>query len=560
MIKKIITAIFLILITSLLTEKYISLQSHTLASQQSWYSYKKLSNSYFLGFMGADDFLFERQSLAGEKLNLGVWFGYQDILYKSPLKDFKTYQLDFRLDNEKSYLWTYLNCDNSKCWALRTSAHPEYPSGLYLILNSGEFTESIPLPQIYTVGRHQLMIHAHKSESEIFIDSKLVKKFSYSLPITPLRFMSSFNPSTIYSISSIDKNNISTQLDFNTDLSFKRLFFIFSLFLTASLFVLYIKKNHSQKWSILFMYQLTILILISFFYIFDYVYWAHHYSNGRNNPERNINSDIALVFENLRKKIFINVNELENQNKFLHEKIWFKPFQDLQQKDMGIGINDFQIIDSDKGTKFKKNIDDEILRLQRQPVIKLGFVGGSQTWGTGATSLNKTWPAQIVADLSKKTHRKVVAINFSICGGVLYNFNERSGLISKFKPDLLIVNFGANDIKTPDQHFRYQLKKFDNILTENKINTLYSIEALSHEDQSPETPKSELIRNFLALQNKDVQSLHNYFKSPDVFDSGHLWHDQLHFTDFGHTQATHFFTNTPAYLDLLQKIKKSTSK
>lgn len=146
MLKKITVLLILLLFSSYFIEKYISIQSNTLASHKSWYLFKKSDGPYFKGLMGVDGFFFERQSLANEKLNLGVWFGYHDVLYKSPLTEFESYKVNIKLESNQSYLWTYLNCDNEKCLAFRSSAHAEYPSGLYVIKNNGNFFQTLNCP------------------------------------------------------------------------------------------------------------------------------------------------------------------------------------------------------------------------------------------------------------------------------------------------------------------------------------------------------------------------------------------------------------------------------
>lgn len=560
MIKKLTAVLILCVLTAFVTEKLISIQSNTLASQQSWYSLKKLTNSYFLGFMGADDFLFERQSLAGQKLNLGVWFGYQDVLYKKPLPDFKEYEVNFNLETEKSYLLIYLNCDREKCWAFRASANPEYPTALFLIANSGEFLRKIELGSAASIGtgRHNFKVKHLQQNFELYLNDVPYSKFEYAFEYKPIRFMGGFHPVSVSEIKYSDVGGKIHELNFKSPFSLKVfLICLLALFLLTTTALFVFKRSH-QKWNAGLAFILTILCLNGMFYVFDNYYWSHLYLTEKPNPTQEGSAKWISALEKFRKNTFVSQAAVHAQDLFLHQSIWFEPYQALQQKDLGIGINDFQIIDVNGNTTFKKDINEDIEKINQSNYLKVAFVGGSQSWGTGATRLNKTWAALVIKNLATKTNRKVVGINFSICGGVLYNFIQRADLINKLKPDLFIFNFGANDLPTPDLHFKFQLKELSQKINLKQMNVLFSIEAVSHEDSVNPTPKADLITQFAAKNQLQLVSLHDYFKSPAVVDSGNMWHDQLHFTDFGHIQTSRFFTNTEAYKKLLGNLNKST--
>lgn len=286
---------------------------------------------------------------------------------------------------------------------------------------------------------------------------------------------------------------------------------------------------------------------------FDNYYWSNLYISERVNPAYNKKIDFILSLEKHRKNKFIKEDDVIKQKQFLDLPIWFEPFRIMQQSDLEAEINDFQIIDASGNASFKKNIEDDVLKYNKEKYLKIAFIGGSQTWGAGATGINNTFVSLIIKDLAHKTKHKVVGINFSICGGVLYNFLERSDLILKFKPDLFIVNFGANDGETIDSHFEHQMKEFIDKIKQEKINMLFSIEALSHEYIANEPPKAEIIREFALKHNINLVSLHNHLSLPKIRDSGLLWHDQVHFTDFGHILASQFFINTESYKNLTSK-------
>lgn len=552
MIKKIIGLLILILFSSYFIEKYISIQSNTLASHESWYSFKKPYKPYLSGIMGSYDFLFERQSLADEKLNLGVWFGYQDVLYKNPLSDFESYKINFNLESNQSYLWVYLNCSNEKCLAFRSSAYADYPSGFYLIKHNGEILQHLATGPLYTPGQHQIKITKKTDLNrayQLFVDNILIQDLEYNLPFTLVRFRGGYHPVAVQNIEIIDLQKKSTNIDFKSDFNINRFFAALIILMLLSIVIFFIQK----EWNSLYLCNMVLAFLAVIVFSFDNYYWSNLYATGRVDPTYEKKPNFIVSLEKYRKNLFVNKDAVFRQKDFLNLPIWFEPFQTIQQMDLKMGVRDFQIIDKYGNTKFIKSIDEEIIKYNTEKYLKIAFIGGSQTWGAGATGIGNTFGSLIIKDLTRKTKRKVVGINFAMCGGVLYDFIERADLISKFRPDLLIVNFGANDSPTIDSDFRHQMKEFIDKIKQKKINTLFSIEALSHEYTDHEPKKARIIREFASQHNINIVSLHNYISSSQVRDSGLLWNDLIHYTDFGHMLASQFFINTDSYKNLTSK-------
>ena len=231
------------------------------------------------------------------------------------------------------------------------------------------------------------------------------------------------------------------------------------------------------------------------------------------------------------------------------KKIFHVPSDEVKRP-ADIKIDDLQIIDRNGNVTAARSIDSA---LADSKVLKIAIAGGSQSWGGGASSLSATWGARFVKALAQKTGRDVVGVNFSICGGKLFNFMQRNDLILKFKPDLLIVNFGFNDEITPDSYFESQMNEFLEKLAAAKLNVLFSIEALSIEHSPGETVKAPLIRSLASNRNFETVSLHEHLAKAEMRNSGLLWQDHVHFTDYGQVQTAKFFINT-------ETVKKLTSK
>lgn len=548
-------AFILLLISSYFFEKILSIQNNTLASRQSWHSYKKVGGPHLVGLPGRDDFFIERQALAGENLNLGVWFGYNDILYKEPLSDLENFNVQFVLNSDASYLWVYLNCDTESCLAFRSSAHPAFPTGLYKIKNTGELLQTLAPGPLLTRGSHQLKISKKEDAQEamysLFIDNTFVQDVEYKLPFNPLRLRGGEKPTTVTSINFTDLQKKTHRVDFKAPFSFNRFFILLSILFLLSLAVFY-----KKAWNYVFLFNLLILLFSFMLFSFDNYYWSRLYVTGRHDPINEKNHSFVISLEKIRKILTENHEDVFAQENFFNTRSWFVPLEKQRAKKRWLfDFKDYILFDPAVGaTTFNEDITPNILDYNKKNYLKIAFIGGSQTWGAGATRPETTWASLVVKDLAKNTRRQVVGINFAICGGVLADFIPRADLLVALKPDLLIINFGSNDHSTDVEVFKLQFQNLINKLLSAKINVLVSIEAISYEHNPKGSPhKGEVLLELAQKYNLELVSLHNYFSSTNIRDSGLMWQDLVHFTDFGQAQAAKFFINTSAYKKLIQK-------
>ena len=480
------------------------------------------------GLMGVEEYFSDRHALLGERLNLGAWFGYQDVQYREGIDDFETMAVRVELDPD-SYLWVYLNCDEAECVALRMSTTPEFANGIYAIKKSGEMTK-IAAGEILEAGAHRIGIVADSNRMHLVsIDGRVVHNVKYGSGTSAvLRFRSGEIPAFVSDIEVTGKNHQRLRLNFAAKFQYVRFLGIFAVLLVLALLVGFATRKPNYGFMVTFVFLSLGIIL----FIFDKFYWGRLYLTREMNPKHEISSDVALSFEEARKS-------------------FFKVAEPPQKRPADITIDDIQIIDRNGNVTAARSVDS--VPANSAGTLKIAIAGGSQSWGGGASSLAATWGARFVKELAQKTGRNVVGVNFSICGGKLYNFMQRTDQILKFRPDLIIVNFGYNDEVTPDSHFESQLNDFIAQLAAAKLNVLFSIEAISIEHRTRETVKAPLIRRLVSKNNYETVSLHDSIAKADTRNSGVLWQDHVHFTDFGQEQAAKFFINT-------ESVKKLTTK
>lgn len=108
----------------------LSVYLSSLSANGRWVSSK---TSLEKGVMGAWSFMLSRTSLAGNKLDLGAWHGYQEVFLKNqPLADEVRFR--FRLDPDAA-LVVYLSAQNDTLTAIRLSSDSNHPSAVLKIVN-----------------------------------------------------------------------------------------------------------------------------------------------------------------------------------------------------------------------------------------------------------------------------------------------------------------------------------------------------------------------------------------------------------------------------------------
>jgi lysophospholipase L1-like esterase len=160
------------------------------------------------------------------------------------------------------------------------------------------------------------------------------------------------------------------------------------------------------------------------------------------------------------------------------------------------------------------------------------LVGTSQTWGAGATTDERTWARQLEARLGPE---RVQIVNTGMSGlvsGDLLDFYRRDWI--RYEPDLVVVNLASND-----EDGSVLAANVESLLQLNKtrgIRTLVSLEANATEgDNEALRERHEKLRAVAQAADVPVVDLHGCLETRA--DSGFLWWDFVHLTDFGQKLA-----------------------
>lgn len=537
-----ILLIFLIsLLTAFLAEKIISQQNFTLASQKSWHSLKRIRTSQFLSAAGTDEYMFERQSLAGEQLNLSSWFGHMDLVYKQLAQASDNLKFDFSLENEYSYFLVYLACRGTDCVAYRFSKD-EIGSGIFLINLDGEFKKSQPDSMVTKRLVISKKFTFEKKNGRLFLNDDDIGAVPEAYSEFPVWISSGLEPVTVTRVQAGDFLNT----DFSAPYSKMRFVFIFlGLMVVSSLLLLTFRGQFAP----VLLGCCVVFTLVAVIFGFDRYYWSRQYIAKIYNPGNTLATPLGLEFEERRKSFFeqFKSNQAEEMSFLDKSEVPLSGYAGIQKAPrIEAHIFDWQLIASDGNIKFQQKVKEELELLAKQKNYRVGFLGGSQTWGAGAVTVKDSFPSLVIQQL-QRPGRRVVGANFAHCGDLAFNIYKSLSLVSSFDPDLLIVNFGANDSETKDKQFLFYLLKINEWSKHHKAKILFSIEGFNHIENkasaSNEVVKAPLIREFAKAYKFEVVSLNDYLNSPELRHSGIIWIDQIHFTNFGHRLAARFFSN-----------------
>lgn len=171
-----------------------------------------------------------------------------------------------------------------------------------------------------------------------------------------------------------------------------------------------------------------------------------------------------------------------------------------------------------------KNEKKRINNLGKNAMGAILFIGSSQTFGEGASQTTKRW-----TDLYCKRMNESLCLNLGIRSAVSATFVDISSQILKLRPRQIFFILSSNDqdIVKHKNNVKLLFTKWK----KNKIDVI----VIPEPDFGSLTERSPLQYNVANL------AIHNGFKLIEIIeefrkknDSGWLWWDKNHLTDYGH--------------------------
>lgn len=442
--------------------------TNTLERNGNWQSSKM---NLMKEVMGSSSFVRTYRTLAFNHLDLGTWFGFQEVFYRKPI-NLNSLSFDFKLSPD-SYFTCYYSRNQDTLSGIRISNSPDFTSSLLRIVN-GEFIE-----------KKAINIHLKNNEWNTMTISYLPENTKVVLNNVACIYIPQKNlPANVIGFRGCEKStlidNIAFKEKFNNGLFYED----FSN-----------KNSHGLYFIFAFLLANMLYLLLSFMRVVLNV----------------LVINISII--SLGVALFFG---LSGQN--LYPKDWMIDW------DANTSL-------AKSTEKAIKNISDQIKSAEKEKnSFKIMFIGTSQTWGAGATTEENTF----VRVFEKIVHEKndslpVLCINNGISG---INSTELLKLYADSwvysKPDFCIIDLSCND-GNPEE-FRQNLEKFVQINNTNKISTIFILEPMTNETQELYLNHNVMreVAESYKLQAVDMQS----FITKHI-DDGYLYWDRVHLTDFG---------------------------
>jgi len=152
-------------------------EHHTLHANGRWISTKTTLDR---GLLGAFAYLTERQALAGGRLDLAAWHGFNEVIYKDEIDAPCSIEFDFSV-GKGAYLVAILNRDASGAGTgLRLSASSRYPSAFLRFSADGAFVAKrrFTAPKLSDATTHHALITVAGDELLLAVDGRALGSFA----------------------------------------------------------------------------------------------------------------------------------------------------------------------------------------------------------------------------------------------------------------------------------------------------------------------------------------------------------------------------------------------
>ena len=499
------------------------------------------------GLASVQEFFFERQSLAHDRLNLGAWAPPNEVIFKKTGR-WNSARLRLAIP-EGSSVWVLLygsDASSPPLRGLRMSRDPKTKSGLYSFNNDKmvvefeplafEFPEKIDLQlaikdKVLTFSLHEKeLLHLPAGESESFLALRSgfrgADVLKFEVDDSTGTYIDDFSPLS-------QPINLALAF-FLMLLTFAAQSFLFRkrasvlLFFAfvncASVWVIYVvdKEVIAEKYIRLYYVRedgtffesaqrlLEIARRRALYFVYDSL-----------GSERNA---LILKEKNLISKFIVP----ENTEKLPEAVARFYRRNNLESNS---DSSRRQYVGPDGKLSFLD--ESKQIKEHTKAKFKIAYMGGSQTYGGGVADLAQSFPSRLTG-LINACGVDAESFNFSAPGEDSTRLLARYQIILQhWKPDLLLVNLSHNE--RSDETFYKNLTDIAEMNRADGIKTVFIKEPNSIDaGNNPLLGKYRQIDRVASAFNLPTFDLNTYINSESVRDRGLLWWDLVHFDSAGH--------------------------
>jgi lysophospholipase L1-like esterase len=526
----------------------IEYSRNTLDRNGAWISSKPLMQVHV---MGAEHFLAMRNALSRNRLNLGEWFGYNEVHFARPVEPAEM-EARFRLD-PGAYLDVILDRRESGHQGIRLSRADRFPSEWYRAERTGRIVERAPAavsPGSLEGGWHELRLVLSPDSVAASIDGDRLAPIP--IRIDGKRFVgfgSGLAPVAVDRVRITGRNGEALlEETFRNRQSYGLIAaavgavslipLLLGAFAVLSRATGPAMRFAAYRWLAVLV---VILVVLATSFAFDYGFWSGRYAYGHPGdylPNHAKPHRLALLFESFRSGLFgtggrtIRIAtraEVVRPPAALRRSLsaWdgshtFPARRSIRFRDLSALAPDF--------------LTDEELRPSPEVTgaLRVAFLGTSQTRGVGAETISDTFVARIHAQLAAALGEvPLETYNFSIPGSrsgeLLRRYRRSWGVV---RPDLLVVNLSNND--SDGKLLVENLRALAAEARRSGGQIVFVLEANSTErDLRWLLRMHGAVRELGAELGVPVWDLQGYLASDGVSDSGRLWWDFVHMSSYG---------------------------
>lgn len=494
----------LLLAASIIGERAYGLYRNSLAVHPDWKSTKSLLSKRVMGMEPFED---GPQTLAHNRLNLGVWWGFQEVRYARALR---LTQLDAAVRFEpEGYVNVLYDVGAAGFSGVRISARRELPSVQFRASPEGEFVAvgrlALPAP-VMPNEWHAVRIRFDSTRASVFLDGRSIGAFERVEQPQRVGFRGGQRAAWVDDVVLRLVDGATIRESFrNTRGSLRRTLLLFSFGGMAVLMGgLLVGRSFSiparNRWLGTVIVNLGAIVLAGCAYLLQFS------SSTRYAPAGG------------------TVRRAEVQ-----------------------GMTEAQ-------RRILTELEAEYHRPPADGVYRILFLGSSQTWGAGALTPDDIWVRRLEGMLNHDgRQRSFECINAGISGLTSPQVLELLRELLPLRAQAAVVNLSNNDVDTA--RFRANLDSIVATLANAGIRGVLLLEPNSPERRITDSPhgdlavKHKIVSEVGRARGIPVIDLQRYLAERN--QTGFLWWDFVHLTSLGQRLvAEKLHTDLPTLLHL----------
>ena len=503
--------LFIPLIAAPITLSYSS-RENTLATLPDWGASKvRLA----MELMGAESYVTGTQALAGNRLNLDAWHGYQEVMYRHAVTPAHV-RFRFYVD-DNAYICLVFNRPrpfmyrSGKYHALRLSTMPEKPSALLHVDAKGAFLQRTPVetrdmlrPQEWNTC--SLVWDDANNRIDVFLNGQSVGAFPGDFGGTQyIGFRGGVHPARVDMVRIHEKDGGRYATSFSWHEGNNRRLLMRSM--TAN----------TLKTAL----AVVVLLLLSRLVA----------RNCRSAAAATLSCCATAAITLWPWALFINPMVVTRYPEVDEHLLNIERAHVEERMRMAV-----------------KEIQASFPLEEAYPTNTIIAIGSSQTWGCGAAVREHTWTAQLENILNERnTSSGHVVINGGVQGVQSKELADLYETFLRHYPHtLVVIVLGCNDLEPVV--FRENLERLILLAREAHAQPLLAVEPLSYEEAPEGVEERWVLASVAEALDVPIFDLHKALEPCQ--DAGFFWWDVVHPTSFGHARIANALA--PFVLEHLQ--------